>query len=254
MKNKIALITGATAGIGKACAIKFAQNNYSVIITGRRKEKLENLAREITQEYGALALTLNFDIRNHSEVVKAINKIPESWHGIDVLVNNAGLASGLGSIDEGNIDDWERMIDTNIKGLLYMSRYIIPFMVKNNNGHVINIGSIAGREAYPGGNVYNATKFAVEGLTKAMRIDLFEKGIKVSEVAPGLVESEFSMVRFKGNKKRASKVYQGYQPLMPEDVADACYYVASLPPHVNISELLIMPAAQASATRVTKNA
>lgn len=253
MENKIALITGATAGIGKACAVKFAQNGYKVIITGRRKERLEHLARELRTEYGALALVLTFDIRKREEVENAIHKIPEHWLGIDVLVNNAGLASGLASIDEAEVDNWEQMIDTNIKGLLYMTRSIVPMMVNNKTGHIINIGSIAGREAYPNGNVYNATKFAVDGLTKAMRLDLFEKGIRVSQIAPGAVETEFSMVRFKGDTKRAEKVYQGYQPLMAEDIAEVTYYVTTMPAHVNIDDLLIMPTAQASATRFNKS-
>ncbi|MCF8229337.1 MAG: SDR family NAD(P)-dependent oxidoreductase [Bacteroidales bacterium] len=253
MENKIAMITGATSGIGKACAVKFAQNGYNVIITGRRRKRLENLAMELSSEYGALALILTFDIRIHEEVKEAIDKIPESWQRINVLINNAGLASGLAPIYEGEIENWEEMIDTNIKGLLYITRYISPMMLENGEGHIINIGSIAGREAYPNGNVYNATKFAVDGLTKAMRIDLYEKNIRVTQVAPGAVETEFSMVRFKGDTKKAEKVYQGYQPLMADDVGEVAYYVTTLPPHVNISDLLIMPTAQASATRVNKS-
>jgi 3-hydroxy acid dehydrogenase / malonic semialdehyde reductase len=250
MKNKTVLITGATAGIGEACAIKFAEHKHNLILTGRRKEKLEKIAAKLKKDFGVEVLSLCFDIRKKEEVQNAIESLPGEWKKIDILINNAGLAAGLSSIEDGILEDWDQMIDTNIKGLLYISRFVAPLMIENNEGHIINIGSIAGREAYPAGNVYNATKFAVDGLTKAMRIDLFEKGIRVSQIAPGAVETEFSMVRFKGDSDRAAKVYDGYQALRAEDISDAAYYVSSLPPHVNINDLLIMPTAQATATRI----
>lgn len=252
MSKKIALITGATAGIGEACAQIFAQNSYDLIITGRRKERLEKISEELKEETGAEVMPLHFDIRDHDAVKDAIESLPANWQKIDVLINNAGLAAGLSPIDEGSIGDWEQMIDTNIKGLLFITRYVTPLMIKNQSGHVINVGSIAGREAYPSGNVYNATKFAVDGLTKAMRIDLFQKGVRVSQIAPGAVETEFSVVRFNGDESRADKVYEGYEPLKALDVADAVYFVASRPPHVNINDLLIMPTDQATATRFNR--
>jgi NADP-dependent 3-hydroxy acid dehydrogenase YdfG len=244
--TKTIFITGATSGIGKACAVKFAQNNCNLIITGRRQERLTELANELTSAYSIKALTLAFDVRDKDAVAKAISTLPEEWKKIDILVNNAGLAVELLPVSEGLIDDWERMIDTNIKGLLYVSRNIIPLMIENGNGHIINIGSIAGKEVYPNGNVYCATKHAVDALTKAMRMDLLSYGIKVTQIAPGAVETEFSLVRFKGDAAKASNVYKGYTPLSPDDVADAVYYVSSLPSHVNINDLNIMPLAQAN--------
>jgi NADP-dependent 3-hydroxy acid dehydrogenase YdfG len=250
--TKTIFITGATCGIGKACAVKFAQNNCNLIITGRRQERLTELANELTSAYSVKVLTLAFDIREKDAVVKAISTLTGEWKKIDILVNNAGLAVGLLPINEGLFDDWERMIDTNIKGLLYVSRCIIPLMIANDKGHIINIGSIAGKETYPNGNVYCATKHAVDSLTKAMRMDLLKYGIKVSQIAPGAVETEFSLVRFKGDAAKAGNVYKGYTPLKPEDVADAVYYVSSLPGHVNINDLNIMPLAQANATIINK--
>ena len=250
--KKIVLITGATSGIGKACAIKFAQNNYYLIITGRRKEILNNLAYDLVRKYKIEVLPLNFDVRDREQVKANIDSLPESWKKIDVLINNAGLAVGLNSIQDGIIDDWERMIDTNIKGLLYISRAVMPLMIKNKKGHIINIGSIAGKETYPKGNIYCATKHAVDSLTKAMRIDLLEYGIKVTQISPGAVETEFSVVRFKGDKKTADKFYKGFTPLKAEDVAEVVYYVTTLPEHVNINDMLIMPAAQANAGRIHK--
>lgn len=250
--NKIALITGATSGIGKASALKFAQNNYDVIITGRRKEKLEQLAVEIKKTNGVDVLVLDFDIRDKQAVKQAVASLEGKWKHPDVLINNAGLALGLQPIQEGCFDDWDTMIDTNIKGLLYISRIVAPLMIARGKGHIINIGSIAGREAYANGNVYSATKFAVDGLTKSMRLDLFKYGVKVSQIAPGAVETEFSLVRFKGDNDIASKIYNGYTPLTGEDIADAVYYVASLPDHVNINDLVIMPTAQANATTVDR--
>ncbi|MBM3434766.1 MAG: SDR family NAD(P)-dependent oxidoreductase [Bacteroidetes bacterium] len=251
--NKIVLITGATSGIGKACAIKFAQNGYDVIITGRRNDRLQTLAKEIESNHKVKVLSLRFDIQKNEEVQNAIGFLDEKWDKIDVLINNAGLALGLDPVQEGSFGDWDTMIDTNLKGLLYVSRAVSELMIRNGSGQIINIGSIAGKEVYPKGNVYCATKHAVDGLTKAMQLDLFRHNIKVSQVAPGAVETEFSEVRFKGDTDRAGKIYEGYKPLTPEDVADAVYYVATAPAHVNISDLLIMPMAQANATTFHKS-
>ena len=246
--NKITLITGATSGIGLACAHKFAEQKHDLIITGRRNERLEKIASELTKKYRVEALPLHFDIRQRKSVEKAIGTLPEKWKKIEILVNNAGLAAGLAPLQEGSIDDWEQMIDTNVKGLLYVSRLIAPLMIANKKGHIINVGSIAGKEVYPSGNVYCGTKHAVDALSKGMRMDMVEHGIKVTQIAPGAVETEFSMVRFKGDTERASKVYQGYKPLLPEDVAEVIFYTTTLPAHANINDLVIMPTAQASAT------
>ena len=244
--NKIAFITGATSGIGKACAYKFADYSYNLIITGRRKDLLEGIADNIRKKYKVEVLTLNFDVKDRSAVKKSVKDLPDAWKKIDVLINNAGLASGLNPIQEGLYEDWDKMIDTNVKGLLYMTRYIVPLMIANEKGHIINIGSIAGRDAYPNGNVYCGTKAAVDAITRGMRIDLVQHGIRVSLVEPGAVETEFSEVRFKGDKERAKDVYKGYKPLTADDVADVVYYVSAVPEHVNISDVLIMPTAQAS--------
>ncbi len=249
--NKIVLITGATSGIGKATAYKFAENKYDLIVTGRRINRLKKIAGDIKNKYSVNVLPLHFDIQNFEEVKGAIENLPEKWKSIDVLVNNAGLAAGLESIQEGSLDNWERMIDTNVKGLLYISKMIMPLMIERKKGHIINIGSIAGKEVYPKGNVYCATKHAVDALTKAMRIDLLPHKIKVTQIAPGAVETEFSIVRL-GDEKAAKKVYEGYEPLHPEDIAEVCYYTTTMPPHVNINDLLIMPTAQANATQFVK--
>jgi 3-hydroxy acid dehydrogenase/malonic semialdehyde reductase len=250
--NKIVLITGATSGIGKACAIKFAQNGFDLIITGRRNDRLSSLKKELESNHPVSVLSLCFDIRSREDVLNNIEKLDEKWRRINILINNAGLALNLKPIHEGETDDWDTMIDTNLKGLLYISRVVSKMMIENGAGHIINIGSIAGKEAYPGGNVYCATKSAVDGLTKSMRIDLVKHNIKVTQIAPGAVDTEFSEVRFKGDKVRAQKVYDGYKPLSGEDVADAVFYVTTRPPHVNINDLVIMPAAQASATLFNK--
>ena len=250
--KKIALITGATAGIGRATALLLAQNEFDLIITGRRNNMLEDLKREISDKYKAGVITLNFDIRKKEEVNQAIDALPGNWKKIDVLVNNAGLAAGLDYIDEGSVDDWETMIDTNIKGLLYITRKVSPVMAKNGYGHIVNISSIAGKEVYEKGNVYAASKHAVEALTKGMRIDLLRHNIKVSSVSPGAVETEFSMVRFKGDKDRADGVYKGYEPLKAEDIAEAVLFTLTRPAHVNINDILIMPSAQANATTFNK--
>ncbi len=243
----ITLITGATSGIGEACAEIFAKNGYDLIITGRRKDRLTVLAKSIEKKYKVKTLALNFDVRKLSEVEKQISSLPTEWKKIDILINNAGLASGLGTIQEGNIDDWETMIDTNIKGLLYITRQIAPLMVQNKKGHIINIASIAGKQAYPKGNVYCATKFAVDALSQSMRLDMIEHGIRVTNIAPGMVETEFSLVRFKGDKERAKKTYENVQPLTATDIADVVYWTASRPAHVNINDVVITPTAQANA-------
>ena len=250
LKNKAVLITGASSGIGKSCARAFAETGARLILAARRLQRLEELAVELKHKPGEDILTLALDVRDQPAVERAVNGLPAEWAAIDVLVNNAGLSRGLDKLYEGKLDDWEEMIDANIKGLLYVSRAVIPGMVKRGRGHVINIGSIAGHEVYPGGNVYCATKFAVRALSKGMRIDLNGTPIRVSEVAPGMVETEFSLVRFHGDKERAGKVYQGLTPLSPDDIADAVVYCATRPPHVNISEMLVMPTAQASTTIV----
>lgn len=251
--KKIALITGATSGIGYSTALKLAENGYDTIITGRRSNLLSELEKRIKKDYKVNVLVLSFDIRNNEEIVKVFEKLPQNWQKIDVLVNNAGLAVGLEPIQSGKIDDWERMIDTNVKGLLYITRKIAPLMIQNKSGHIINIGSIAGKEVYPNGNVYNATKHAVDALSQAMRIDLVNHGIKVTAIHPGMVETEFSLVRFKGNEKTAKDVYKGFDPLMAEDIADAIIFAITRPAHVNINDMLIMPTAQASATVINKN-
>ncbi|MFO7754968.1 MAG: SDR family oxidoreductase [Bacteroidales bacterium] len=251
--HKIALITGATSGIGLATARKFADNNYDLIITGRRKERLDELEKELLDNNDIRVLSLPFDVRSREEVIRNLGSLDREWQDIDVLVNNAGLAAGLSHIDEGDNDDWERMIDTNIKGLLYVTRQISPGMVRRGKGHILNIGSIAGREVYEKGNVYCATKHAVHALSKSMRIDLLEHGIKVSNIAPGLVNTEFSDVRFKGDREKAQKTYKGMKPLSGEDIADVIFYCVNLPEHVNIDDILVMPAAQATATMVHRD-
>lgn len=250
--NRIALITGATSGIGKAIAHRLAKEGYNVIITGRRKELLIGLSEDIQKEHQGKVLALPFDVCCFAEVEQYLGHLPDDWVNVDVLVNNAGLAVGLNPIHQGVIEDWERMIDTNIKGLLYVTRMISPKMVEHRSGHIINIGSIAGKEVYPNGNVYCATKHAVDALTKGMRMDLLDFGIKVTQICPGAVETEFSTVRFKGNQKRADTVYEGFEPLMADDVADAVYYTISAPDHVDIQDMLVMPKAQANSTLFNK--
>lgn len=248
------MITGATSGFGKAIAKKFAAYGYNLIINGRRGVLLQEIANELTTTFHSAVLPLCFDVRNLAEVESAIESLPENWKSIDILVNNAGLAVGLNPVHEGEIDDWERMIDTNVKGLLYMTRTVSPLMVARKQGHIINIGSVAGKETYPLGNVYCGTKAAVDAISKGTRIDLVAHNIKVTHIAPGAAETEFSLVRFKGDQRRADNVYSGYQPLTPEDVADVVHYVTTLPPHVNINDLVLMPTAQASTTVFHKQA
>ncbi|HNW69585.1 MAG TPA: SDR family NAD(P)-dependent oxidoreductase [Bacteroidales bacterium] len=245
-KNKIVLITGATSGIGLACAEVFAKNGYNLIITGRRNDRLLQISKNIASECKVEILTLCFDVSKRNETEKALGNLPEKWKKIDILINNAGKALGIDLIQDGNISDWDAMIDTNVKGLLYVSKYIIPLMIERNGGHIINIGSIAGKEAYIKGNVYCATKAAVDSLTKSMRIDLVEHNIKVTQIAPGATETEFSVVRLKGDEEAAKKVYNGYQPLKGSDIASIIYFSATLPPHVNINDIIITPTAQAN--------
>jgi hypothetical protein len=244
--SKIIMITGATSGFGKAIAMLFAKHGYNIIITGRRKERLDELKKDLLTISNINVISLNFDVRKQTEVESVIKTLPADWKNIDILVNNAGLAVGMSHIDSGNIDDWERMIDTNIKGLLYVTRAVSPLMVSRNKGHIFNIGSIAGEEAYENGNVYCATKSAVATLSKSMRIDLLKNNIKVTNIAPGMADTEFSIVRFKGDKEKADSVYKGIDALTAEDIAGVIYYCASLPEHVCINELVITPTQQAS--------
>lgn len=248
--RKTALITGASSGIGRATARIFADNGINLIICGRRKERLEKLQKQLRAKVDIHVL--DFDIRDKSAVFKAYDSLPEEFSKIDILINNAGNAHGLSPIDQGDIDDWDAMMDINVKGLLYISKAIIPSMIKNNTGQIINIGSTAGKEVYPGGNVYCASKHAVDAINQAMRIDLNQYGIRVGAINPGLVETEFSEVRFKGDRDRAKQVYQGYTPLTAEDVAEIIYFTVSRPAHVNIADLIVMPTDQASSTIVNK--
>lgn len=250
--NKIAFITGATAGIGEACAKKLAKIGFDLIISGRRKEKLEKLKQELIANYQQKVFSIELDVRNQKEVESKINSLPEEWNKIDLLLNNAGLAVGVTPVQEGIIDDWERMIDTNLKGLLYVTRAIIPLMIERKKGQIINITSIAGKEVYPGGNVYCATKHAVDAITKGMRIDLLPHNIKVCSLAPGMVDTEFSLVRFKGDSEKAEQVYNGFTPLYAEDIAETVEFIATRPAHVNINDILIMATDQASARDINK--
>lgn len=249
--NKTVFITGATSGIGKAAAVLFAEKKYNVIICGRRKERLDALEQELSKHTSVFSLC--FDVSNKDAVNNAIALLPENFRKIDVLINNAGNAHGLAPIHEGSLDDWDNMIDINLKGLLYVTKALLPNMIAAESGHIINIGSIAGKEVYQNGNVYNASKFAVDALGKGMLMDLNNYGIRISNINPGLVATEFSLVRFKGDAQRAENVYKGYQPLTAEDIAETIYWVASRPAHVNISDLTVLPTAQASATIVKKN-
>ncbi|NDV41936.1 SDR family NAD(P)-dependent oxidoreductase [Flagellimonas sediminis] len=249
--SKTALITGATSGIGKATAELFAKEGFKLILCGRRQERLDELKEALGEE--TEIFTLNFDVRDREAVFLAIEKLPDDFSRIDILINNAGNAHGLDPIDKGNPDDWEAMLDINVKGLLYMSKAVLPQMVERMSGHIINIGSTAGKEVYPNGNVYCASKHAVDAINQGMRMDLNAYGIRVGAVNPGLVETEFSDVRFKGDKERASNVYKGFQPLKPEDIADIIHFVVTRPYHINIADLIVMPTAQASSTIVKKN-
>lgn len=247
---KIALITGATSGIGEACAHTFAREGFNLVLTGRRIDRLEKLAAKLNKKYNTEVAVSAFDVQNREETIANLEELPAKWKKVNVLINNAGLSQGLDPIQKGDYTDWETMIDTNIKGLLYVSKVVSNWMIVNGKGHIINIGSIAGKEVYPNGNVYCATKFAVDALNKGMRLDMLSHGIKVTAVHPGAVNTEFSQVRFHGDKERADKVYNGFTPLVADDVAETIWFAASRPAHVNINELTVMPTAQASVTNI----
>lgn len=251
MINKIALITGASSGIGKACAEKFAAAGANLILTARRIKKIEQLAEQLSEKFNIQVLSLRLDVQDKTAVKTTIENLPEQWRNIDILINNAGLALDSLSLQDGNIENWETMIDTNVKGLLYVTHSVLQNMVANNNGHIINIGSIAGHECYPAGNVYCASKHAVKAISKSMRMDLLDTKIRVSEIDPGVVHTEFSSVRWK-DKQRADDFYRSITPLQAQDVADAIFYIASAPAHVNVAEILILPADQASSIHFNK--
>lgn len=250
--GKIALVTGATSGIGEAIALTLARSGYDLIITGRRVAQLSRVAKSIESATKIKVLPLSFDVRDLSQVEQYLGGLPPRWQEIDVLINNAGLAVGLTSLQQGVVDDWERMIDTNVKGLLYVSKTVANLMIKRGSGHIVNIGSIAGKDVYPNGNVYCATKHAVDALSRGMLMDLHKYNIKVSQVCPGAVETEFSMVRFKGDLTKASNVYKGFDPLQAQDIADVVLFVVMAPAHVNISDVTVMPLAQASVSIIDK--
>jgi NADP-dependent 3-hydroxy acid dehydrogenase YdfG len=251
--SKIVLVTGATSGFGKAIAEKFAANQYHVIVTGRRADRLKALQQELQQTYSTEVLPLAFDVRNKKSCFQSVEALPDKWKPIDVLVNNAGLALGRDYFDEAEIEDWETMIDTNLKGLLYMTKAVLPAMIARRQGHIINMGSTAGKEVYEKGNTYCASKHAVDAISKAMRIDLLRHKIRVTAIHPGAAETEFSMVRFKGNGENARKVYEGYQPLVAADIAEIVWFTASLPPHVCINDLVVTCTAQANSFYLHKD-
>lgn len=250
---KIALITGATSGIGAACAHLFAAQGYHLILVARRQDKLEDVAKRLIDKYAVEVKTVVADVRDQEDLSYKLEGLPLNLKKVNVLINNAGLSQGLDPIDKGNINDWDTMIDTNVKGLLYVTKIVSNWMIAQKAGHIINIGSIAGQEVYPNGNVYCATKHAVDALNKGMRIDLLPHGIRVTAINPGMVETEFSVVRFKGDEGRAKKVYDGFEPLVANDIAEAIWFAVSRPAHVNINDMLIMPTAQAAATIINKN-
>lgn len=252
MERKVALITGATSGIGEACARKFANGGYDLVITGRNVDRLKAVEQEARQ-LGADVLALEFDVRDRKAAAAAVESLKGKWAVIDVLINNAGLALGLDKEYEGDLDDWETMVDTNVKGLLTMTRLIVPGMVERNKGHVINIGSVAGDAAYAGGSVYCATKAAVKAITDGLRIDVAHTAVRVTNVKPGLVETNFSVVRFHGDKQRADNVYKGIKPLTGDDIADVAFYAASAPEHVQVAEVLVLATHQANGTVVDRN-
>lgn len=248
--SKIIFITGATSGFGEATAKLFAKNGHSVIITGRRQERLDKLNQFISSNYNTKVLTLCFDVRSKEAVNNAVESLSDEWKTIDVLINNAGLASGLNHIQDGSTDDWDKMIDTNVKGLLYVSKAIIPLLIEQGKGHIINIGSTAGKEVYENGNVYCASKHAVDAITKGMRVDLLQHGIKVTQIAPGAAETEFSVVRFHGDEQKAKDAYQGYTPMTAEDIASVIYYSTTLPSHLCINDLVLTSLAQANSFNI----
>jgi len=252
LTGKTTFITGASAGIGKACAELFAKEKSNLILTARRINRLKTLAKKLEEENKIKVKCLKLDVRNFEEIEQTIKSLEKNWKKVDILINNAGLSRGLNKIYEGKKEDWDEMIDTNIKGLAYVTRHILPLMVKRKNGHVINIGSTAGHEVYPNGNVYAATKFAVKALSQSTRLDVLDKGIRVTSVDPGMVETEFSLVRFRGDKQKAKNVYKGLKPLNPKDVAEAVLFCATRPKEVNINQLILTPLAQASSTQVVR--
>ncbi len=254
LKNKTVCITGASSGIGAACAEEFAKLGCNLLLIARRKERVDELAKKLQAAHPIEALTIHLDVRNRTAVEIAFSSLNNDWKNIDILVNNAGLARGFAKLHEGKIEDWDEMIDTNVKGLLYVTRAVLPGMVERNSGHIINIGSIAGHQTYPMGNVYSATKFAVVGITRSLKMDLLGTNVRVSSVDPGLVETEFSQVRYRGDKERASKAYAGMTPLTPTDIAEAVIFCATRPAHVNIGELTITPTDQASVSMVHRRA
>lgn len=243
--NSIVFITGATSGFGEACAKKFAKEGYNVIITGRREDRLLSLKTDLEKEYGIQVLPLSFDVQNRQAVFEAVTNIPGEWKKITVLINNAGLALGREFFDEADIDEWDTMLDTNVKGLLYVSKAVLPFFISQKKGYIINLGSVAGKEVYEKGNVYCGSKFAVDAISKSMRIDLLRHNIKVTAIHPGAAETEFSLVRFRGDEKKANATYNGLKPLTPNDVADVIYYCTTLPEHVCINDLVLCPTQQA---------
>ena len=253
LKNKIVLITGASSGIGMACATHCAKSGAHVLLCARRLDAVQKLATDLHHTYGVETYAFALDVRNRKQVESILQSLPDAWQRIDILVNNAGLAAGLDFFYEGDVDDWDNMIDTNLKGLLYVTRAILPKMVNRNIGHIVNIGSIAGHQVYPKGAVYCATKYAVNALSDALRMDLLGTKIRVSSIDPGAVETNFSNVRFKGDLERAAAVYEGMEPLSPNDVADAVLYCITRPMHVNISEVILMPTDQASATMTSRS-
>jgi NADP-dependent 3-hydroxy acid dehydrogenase YdfG len=250
LKDKIVLITGASSGIGKACAFTFAKEKANLILCARRYERIESISEELIDKFGIKVFKMKLDVRNYEQVQNAFSSLPEEWEKIDILVNNAGLARGFSKLFEGDVNQWDEMIDTNIRGLIHVSREVLNLMIKNEKGHIINIGSTAGHETYAYGNVYAATKFAVKALTQSIRLDVLDKGIRVSSVDPGMVETEFSIVRFSGDTERAKKVYEGITPLSPEDVSNAVLFCATQPPNVNINQIVITPLCQASSTQI----
>ena len=254
LKDSTVFITGSSSGIGSSCAREFARAGANLLLAARRIDRLEALAARLRKEFSIRTHTFKLDVRVQKDVEKAIGSLPKEWQAIDVLVNNAGLSRGLDKLQEGNIADWDEMIDTNVKGLLYVTRAVLPGMISRGKGHVINIGSIAGLAVYPGGNVYCASKYAVRALSEGMKMDLLGTPVRVTSIDPGLVETEFSIVRFHGDSERAAKVYDGIQPLTGDDIADAAVFCATRPPHVNINQVVLMPAAQASATLVDRKA
>ncbi len=253
MQNKIVFISGASSGIGEACAYKFASQGANLILSARNEKKLLQIKKEIETKFHTQILILNFDVRNRDHILQSINALAPEWKNIDILINNAGLVIGIDKEYNGDTDEWDTMIDTNIKGLLYLTRTIVPIMIENNRGHIINIGSIAGDAAYPGGSIYCATKAAVKSLSDGLRIDLVDTPLRVTNIKPGMVETNFSVIRFRGDKKAADNVYKNIKPLTPHDVADSVYFAASAPEHVQIAEILLMPTHQATGTIVYRN-